>query len=63
MLTNPPVTYDLQSYIYLLWANPHLAQCLNSVLNMKVIAAFNQVKALEGSISVIMQLQTSQSCV
>ena len=46
-------------HIYILWINIclALAQCLNSVLNVKVvIAAFNQEKALVGAFSVIVQL-------
>ena len=39
--------------------NVHLAQCLNSVLNVKaVVAAFNQEKALVGAFSVITNLGT-----
>ena len=38
--------------------NARLAQCLNSVLNVKaVVAAFNQEKALVGAFSVISNLR------
>ena len=38
--------------------NARLAQCLNSVLNVKaVVAAFNQEKALVGAFSVITNLR------
>ena len=41
-----------QTPVYLQWVNTHLAQCLNSVLNMKsLVGAFNQEKALVGAIS------------
>ena len=46
-----------QFHIYLPWGNACLAQCLNSVLNVKaVVAGFNQEKALVGAFSVIEQL-------
>ena len=44
-----------QFQIFLLWANVHLAQCLNSVLNVKALGAFNREKALGGAFSVIVK--------
>ena len=44
-----PIPYDRV-------VNAHLAQCLNSVLNVKaLVGAFNQEKALVGAFSVIVQ--------
>ena len=54
MLTNSPFPYG----VYLLWVNAYLAQCLNSVLNVKaLVGAFNQEKALVGAFSVITNLR------
>ena len=40
------------------WVNAHIAQCLNSVFNVKALAgAFNQEKALVGAFSVITNLR------
>ena len=45
-----------QFHVYLLWGQ-HLAQCLNSVLNVKaLVGAFNQEEALVGAVSVIVKL-------
>ena len=46
-------------HVYLLWVNACLVQqCLNSVLNVKmVVAAFNQEKALVRAFSVITNLR------
>ena len=42
-----------QFHVYLPWGQ-HLAQCLNSVLNVKLlVGAFNQEKALVEAFSVI----------
>ena len=44
--------------------NTRLAQCLNSVLNVKVlVGTFNQEKALVGAVSMIVKLQTSRMLV
>ena len=54
MLTNPPVPYDL--CVGVPWVNARLAECLNSVLNVKaLVGAFNQEKALVGAFSVIVK--------
>ena len=49
----PKVREDFTHYA---GVNAHLAQCLNSVLNVKVlVGAFNQEKALVGAFSVIVK--------
>ena len=69
MLTNPPVLYDFCvgdpiSHLLTVGSMPiYLAQCLNSVLNVKaVVAAFNQEKALVGAFSVITNLRMEFGC-
>ena len=57
MLTKPPVSYNfcvsVPFHIYLPWVNVFLANCLNSVLNVKaVVATFNQEKALQEEVIV-----------
>ena len=45
-----------QMHVYLPGVNGYLAQCLNSVLNVKaLVGTFNQEKALVGAFSVIVQ--------
>ena len=47
MLTIPPVPYD-----YCIWdpiSRLHIVGCLNSVLNVKAVVAFNKEKALVGT--------------
>ena len=47
-----------QFHVYLPWVQCCLAQCLNSVLNLKaLVGAFNQEKALIGAFSVITNLR------
>ena len=44
-------------HVNLPWVNTRLAQCLNSVLNVKALVdAFNQEQDLVGAFSVIVQL-------
>ena len=64
MLTNPPVlmTFELATQFHV-----HLPlgqrQCLNSVLNVKAVAAaFNQEKPLLGALFVIVQLRRLIVC-
>ena len=65
MLTNPPVLYDFCDSIPISClltvgrgVNARLAQCLNSVFNVKaVVATFNNEKALVGAFSVITNLR------
>ena len=52
MLTKPTVPHVYLSY----WVNARLALCLNSVLNVKTLGAFNQEKALVGAFSMIVQI-------
>ena len=57
MLTNLPILYDFCVGNGVDGVNARLAECLNSVLNVKaVVAAFNQEKALVGAFPVIVQL-------
>ena len=50
-------TSQSQFHVYLPWLDACLVQCLNNVLNVKVlVGAFNQEKALVGAFSVIVQL-------
>ena len=45
-------------HIYLPWANVFLAECLNSVLNVKaLLGVFNQEKALVDAFFVIVKLR------
>ena len=60
MITKPSVNDDLCVSIpkafYLLWVNACIAQCLNSVLNVKaLVGTFNQEKALVGAFSMIVK--------
>ena len=52
------MTFKLESRFHITYhgVNSHLAQCLNSVLNVKALeGAFNQEKALVEAFSVIVQ--------
>ena len=64
MLTNLPVPYDLCIRFlisFLLIMGKHRLLCPNSVLNVKaLVGAFNQEKALVGTLPMIVKLQTSR---
>ena len=53
---NQPVPYDLYASIQISHILTHLALCVNSVLNVKVlVGAFKQVKALVWAFSMIVK--------
>merc|ERR1712067_51937 len=58
MITEEEISNQNNNIFDLSHPNARLAQCLNSVLNVKaVVAAFNQEKALVGAFSVITNLR------
>ena len=57
MLTNPPISFDLYVGVPSTYG---LTPAHHSVLNVKaLVGAFNQEKALEGAVSVIMKTDES----